>query len=268
MACKPSLPGVPLISRRECVQGDAGGCTPSLSRGPSSPSTSTPTTDRSEDSEETEANSPSDGHRFSPEDTVLIFDWDDTFFPSSWVKEKVTYPNGMPMLADWQQDELVELSRLVEETLCLAKQLGTVLLVTNAERGWIELSCQTFMPKLLPALQDKVTVMSARSLYESPSNVSPFEWKLRAFENELERIFAADAKSNRRKNVVSLGDSSHEREALMHATANLPNCRTKSLKFVDRPDVAQLCRQHAFLVRCFSRIVHHDGNLDLFVRAT
>lgn len=35
----------------------------------------------------------------------------------------------------------------------MAKQLGTVVLITNAERGWIELSCQKFLPTLFPALE-------------------------------------------------------------------------------------------------------------------
>merc|ERR1712060_536149 len=90
--------------------------------------------------------------------------------------------------------------------------------------------------------------------------------KLKAFEKEIERIFLSGA--NGRKNVLSVGDSAHEREALIQATANLPNCRTKSLKFVERPGVDQLRKQHMLITRCFRRIVHHDGNLDLCIRPT
>jgi len=145
--------------------------------------------------------------------------------------------------------------------------VGTVVLVTNAERGWIELSCQKFMPSLYPALES-VKLLSARTTYESPTLASPLDWKLCAFESEIRRVFGADVvlEPERRKNILSLGDSMNEREALLRACASLPNCRSKSLKFVERPDISQICKQHSLITGCFDRIVHHDGNLDLCIR--
>jgi hypothetical protein len=35
-----------------------------------------------------------------------------------------------------------------------------VVLVTNAERGWIELSCQKFMPTLFPSLENVKALLS------------------------------------------------------------------------------------------------------------
>jgi len=229
--------------------------------------TSTTTCDRSEDSEGTLTDSECDyAHRFSVEETILIFDWDDTVFPSSWVQEQGLRLDGETPLSPPQRDELVGLARLAAETLQLAQQLGTVVLLTNAERGWIELSCQKFMPSLYSSVE-QVKLLSARSEYETAAVSSPFEWKLRAFESEISRIFVEEEPDiTRRKNIVSLGDSSHEREALIHATANLPNCRAKSLKFVERPAVEQLRKQHTLLARCLRRVVHHDGNLDLCIR--
>lgn len=223
------------------------------------------TTDRS-DSEEIETDSDSDnGHRFSAEETVLIFDWDDTVLPSSWVQEQGFRLDGDSYLTVQQQEELQDLVRLAAETLSIAKQLGTVVMVTNSERGWIELSCQKFMPALIPLLEN-VKLLSARSVYERFDISSPLEWKLRAFESEIMRIFVPNRDDHKRKNILSLGDSAHEREALIHATANLPNCRIKSLKFCERPGLEQLRKQHMLVARCFRRIVHHDGNLDLCIR--
>mmetsp|Transcript_75857 Transcript_75857/g.214490 ORF Transcript_75857/g.214490 Transcript_75857/m.214490 type:complete len:274 (-) Transcript_75857:382-1203(-) len=248
--CRPIQPAETLVART----------------GPDDPGPPTATTTDRSDSEEPDTDSDSDnGHRFSPEDTVLIFDWDDTVLPSSWVQEQGLRLDGDYMLTSYQQEELGDLTRLAAETLCLAKQLGTVVLVTNSERGWIELSCQKFMPALNPSLEN-VKLLSARSQYERPDLASPFEWKLRAFESEITRIFVPSKDGHRRKNVLSLGDSAHEREALIHATANLPNCRTKSLKFAERPGVEQLRKQHMLVASCLRRIVHHDGNLDLCIR--
>ena len=41
-----------------------------------------------------------------------------------------------------QRELLAEVAAVVGKTLRAARQHGTVVLVTNAERGWIELSCQ------------------------------------------------------------------------------------------------------------------------------
>lgn len=152
-------------------------------------------------------------------------------------------------------------------TLRVARQHGTVVFVTNAERGWIELSCQKFLPMLYPMLEN-VKLVSARTTYEGHCCVSPLEWKLRAFEVEITRNFGAHVTSDpaTRKNVLSVGDSIHEREALLRATIRLPNCRSKSLKFCERPDTSQLCKQHELMTNCFQRIIHHDADVDLCIR--
>lgn len=204
---------------------------------------------------------------FRHEETILIFDWDDTCLPSAWVQSQGLRLDEDSKVNEAQRQQLVQVANAVMETIRIAKQHGTVVLVTNAERGWIELSCQKFMPTLYPALES-VKLVSARTTYESCTLTSPLDWKLHAFESELMRVFGSETitEPERRKNVLSLGDSMHEREALLRATATMPNCRSKSLKFVERPDIGQICKQHSLITGCFDRIVHHDGNLDLCIR--
>mmetsp|Transcript_14536 Transcript_14536/g.38731 ORF Transcript_14536/g.38731 Transcript_14536/m.38731 type:complete len:351 (+) Transcript_14536:81-1133(+) len=205
--------------------------------------------------------------RFSKEQTLFVFDWDDTILPSSWVQRQGLRLDDGASVNQWQRERLSEVAVLAAETLRLAKKHGTVVVVTNAERGWIELSCQRFLPELLPCLES-VKILSARSEYERPDLPSPFEWKLRAFAAELGRFFnPVRPACPARKNVISIGDSAHEREAVLRVTACMRNCRVKSLKFVERPSIDQICRQQEFLATCFTRLVHHDGNLDLSVDA-
>jgi len=204
---------------------------------------------------------------FPAEDTIFIFDWDDTVLPSTWVQSQGLRLDDSSRLTPGQRDVLNEVARVAGETLSAAKQHGTVVLVTNAERGWIELSCSKFLPSLLPVLED-VKLLSARTAYECLGMSSPLEWKLHAFQAEIARIYRHQGASatGRRRNVLSLGDSLHEREALLRATAVLPNCRSKSLKFVERPDISQICKQHALVNSCFESIVNYDGNLDMCIR--
>jgi len=204
---------------------------------------------------------------FCREETMFVFDWDDTVLPSSWVQGQGLRLDSGSTLSAEQAEQLAEVADVAAKTLRAAKRHGSVVLITNAERGWIELSCLKFLPKLCPILED-VRIVSARTTYEGPASPSPLDWKLNAFEVEINRHFTKGGVNDksRRKNVFSLGDSVHEREALLRATTLAPNCRAKSLKFVERPDVSQLCKQHELITGSFEQMVHHDGNLDLCIR--
>jgi len=206
------------------------------------------------------------GAGFTPEETLFIFDWDDTILPSSWIQRQGLRLDAGSVVLEWQQERLAEVAAAAAKTLTAAKDQGTVVLVTNAERGWIELSCQKFLPSLLPFIEN-VKIVSARTAYETPLRTSPLDWKVHAFAAEIARACGAEALQDpkKRKNIHSLGDSVHEREALIRATIKLPNCCSKSLKFVDRPDIDQLLKQHSLIMNCFGQIVQHDENLDLCI---
>jgi len=266
-ALTPSAPSQPLVPiapsppQETRTASDHEGCAT-----PATSSRDAPASDRAAAGEDHQAVAP-EVVRFTAEETVFIFDWDDTVLPSSWIQGQGLRLDEGSSVNAWQREQLTEVATLAAETLRLAKQQGTVVLVTNAERGWIELSCLKFLPTLYPSLEN-VKILSARTAYECDRNASPLDWKLRAFESEINRIYGSETLTApfRRKNVLSLGDSVHEREALLRATTSLPNCCAKSLKFCERPDIAQICKQHSLVTSCFERIVHHDGNLDLCIR--
>lgn len=69
-----------------------------------------------------------------------------------------------------------------------------------------------------------------------------------------------------RRNILSFGDSIHERAAIHKVTATMgPAVRTKSIKFVERPTVEQLKRQVDLVLSCFEDICRHNGSLDLML---
>lgn len=57
-----------------------------------------------------------------------------------------------------------------------AIKCGPVVIITNAETGWVELSCKRFMPRVMPFLAS-VKVLSARSTFEALFPDSPADWK-------------------------------------------------------------------------------------------
>jgi len=195
------------------------------------------------------------------EETLMIFDWDDTLLPSTYIQQqglKLT-DDSQPTPEQWEHLKEISLGSAI--SLRAARRRGRVVLVTNAERGWVELSCRKFSPWLLPLL-DGLKVLSARSEYEHRGVTSPFEWKYLAFESEINNwnsLISADAITN----IISIGDAGHERQALMRAAKGVPNCLAKSVKLVERPGVSQLRKQHELLSVCIGEIVRHAGCLDL-----
>lgn len=200
------------------------------------------------------------------EDTILIFDWDDTVLPTTWLSEQGLRlgPDTWPTEEQWAQ--LNALSLRAIETLEAAKRYGRVIFVTNGEQNWVELSCEKFMPLLCACLSD-IKIVSARSEWEPLVGLKPSEWKLHAFNREISVFYEACADQVR--NVVSIGDSQHERQALFDIMGRrqgwAKQCHTKSLKLAVRPAVEQLTMEHDLLVGCFAQILSHEGDLDLCI---
>lgn len=68
------------------------------------------------------------------------------------------------------------------------------------------------------------------------------------------------------RNILSFGDSVHERSAILRVTAAMgAGVRTKSIKFVERPTIEQLKRQVDLVASCFDAIVGHSESLDLML---
>lgn len=200
-----------------------------------------------------------------PCQTIIILDWDDTLCPSTTCMRT----HGLSVLGEPPKGEVKrQLEVLTEEVKLLieaASQLAEkVIIVTNAEEGWVDLSCKAWLPGLLPTLA-LCEVASARSTWEPRGVVSPAGWKAKAFEEVIDRFYSR-YQNQSWKNIISIGDAPHEREALARVSGWAPTgkkCRSKSVKFVLRPTVDQLVRELQLLRESMKVIVWHDDDLDL-----
>mmetsp|Transcript_45812 Transcript_45812/g.109085 ORF Transcript_45812/g.109085 Transcript_45812/m.109085 type:complete len:264 (+) Transcript_45812:98-889(+) len=195
-------------------------------------------------------------------DTLTIFDWDDTLLPTHWIEAQGLTVDDSCVLSEEQMEKLVKFERQAMRTLETATRYGEVIVITNAEAGWVEVSSEKFMPAL-NALLKGVRVVSARSTYEPQGVTSASEWKFRAFLDEIRRFFEAGVTGQCKANVISIGDSPHEREALIRATDCLPNSCIKALKFARHPGVDELLKQHQLVGGCFEEIAEAMQNLDI-----
>jgi len=199
-----------------------------------------------------------DAHK---ESTVIFVDWDDTLLCSSYLSGAGYRLDSELESSSAIDRELKELESSVIGLLRLAMSFGEVHIVTNAETGWVQLSAKKFLPGVVPVL-DQVKVLSARSTYETMFPDAPVKWKFCAFQ---EKLFS-DSKSP--KNVISFGDSHVEREAVRAVTRGIPNTKTKSVKFAEKPSMEQLRRQLELVTNCFQYIHSHEGDLDLQLTVT
>lgn len=198
-------------------------------------------------------NNPSQPH------TVIFLDWDDTLLCSSVLSSQGIKLDANLEGATELLQQLDRLSNYVINVLNIAMAHGEVHIVTNGETGWVQLSAQKFLPRVVPYL-DKVRVTSARSMYERLVPNSPMKWKFHAFQESLAQLYT---NNDCIKNILSFGDSHAEREAIRAVTRGLPNTRTKSIKFAERPTIEQLERQLELVGNCFQYIHTHEEDLDL-----
>lgn len=203
--------------------------------------------------------------------SLMIFDWDDTILPTSYLAKlgyKLDSPDPTPAI----QLVLDEYSLLVNQTLTEAARRGHVMIVTNAETGWIQLTVEKFLPKSV-ATVGRFEHISARSMFEPTGVLTPIGWKENAFKMVVQEYLRATGRtassSSGKCQVISLGDSGHEREAILKVCDEFRDeVICKSLKFMERPDIDSLKKEHLLIQECLADILTHKDHLDLCIQAS
>mmetsp|Transcript_38820 Transcript_38820/g.82549 ORF Transcript_38820/g.82549 Transcript_38820/m.82549 type:complete len:318 (-) Transcript_38820:50-1003(-) len=184
--------------------------------------------------------------------TVIIFDWDDTLLCTSFLN--LRQEQSLPPVVDRHLREIANAAkRLVE----LAMRLGHTFIITNAMNGWVEYSAAKWVPELLPALA-KVRVISARTKYEPqfPGEVS--KWKIQAFLEVQQQL-----DSQVITNLISLGDSNFEMDAVHVMGKEFAQALVKTIKFRENPSPEELLKQLELVAQKFERIVENARNLKI-----
>lgn len=193
-----------------------------------------------------------------------LVDWDDTILPTYWLSSRGLL-NSEAVANEEQRAQLAAVAEAAKATLEAAMAIGWVTIVTNAAEGWVQQSCCRFLPALAPLL-DGLTIVSARTAFESQGVRCPMEWKRRAFDRELQGIadtlFYSPGAS---LSLVAMGDSSHEHDAVLKVAKNVPGCSTKSLRFAERPTPEQLVQEHGLVAGTLEEVAAHIEDLDIVV---
>lgn len=199
--------------------------------------------------------------------SLIIFDWDDTLFPSTM------FVNLGYFDFDVVPEQILHVSHVIAQSivrlLLIAKSYGHVIIITNAAENWVYECCSRFMPGFPNLLKD-IDVISARDRWYHMTTW-PTQWKINTFQEVTRSFLLSNPPSHdSRVSVTSLGDAEHERVAVLSLPSNLcfPDLLVKSVKLKANPSVQDLLDQHAVLVGRFPSFAASTKNVDLAITET
>jgi hypothetical protein len=186
---------------------------------------------------------------------LIILDWDDTLFPTSWLTINKININEVSINQNNLKNFYI-LDDILSIFLLKLTKYGHVVIITNAMLMWIKVSLQV-LPKTTIVLND-VTIISARDKYKSQSS-KMMDWKKLAFKNYVKNY---DKKYNI-KSVISIGDADFEYFALIELYKTCANKKLKSIKLLSKPRFEILIDQLLTLNKSIILIIKKNCNLDL-----
>mmetsp|Transcript_16997 Transcript_16997/g.53407 ORF Transcript_16997/g.53407 Transcript_16997/m.53407 type:complete len:467 (+) Transcript_16997:102-1502(+) len=238
-----------------------------------------------------------------PSQTFIVLDWDDTLFPTTYVRDDLGLCWQTPMknqrLDAREKSEITRNLHRCAENCCsllrAAAAFGKVVLVTLAKSPWVSVSCDHFFPAVGLLIQELgVPVIYAQEGQEKPpvdynkSEMTSSEnierhWsqvKGKAIAKEITTFYSQYAGQSW-KNIISIGDSDFERLGTMQATEgymkqtgisrsktvevnnHVYKVRTKTFKMLDQPSVDELTVELAMVQKWLPLMIQMDGSFDV-----
>jgi hypothetical protein len=186
--------------------------------------------------------------------TVIIFDWDDTLLCTSYLNFR-----GDADLQPSVVRHLDDIQRAGKKLLELAMGLGRTFIITNAMNGWVQYSAAKWIPEVLDVLQNqRVRVISARANHEPQYPGEVGQWKIQAFLEE-QRALNSDIITN----LISLGDSNFEMDAVHVMGREFSQALVKTIKFRENPSPEELLKELELVTEKFERIVENARPLKI-----
>lgn len=177
---------------------------------------------------------------------LIIFDWDDTLFPTHW-----SINNGNLLSGDY----LHKLDMAISRLLGAALKQGMVLIITNATMEWITIS-KNMLPISSNIIDVNIKIISARDLYHHVYDMG--EWKKMTFINNIRNYIT------RAEQIISIGDAKYEYNALIALRNYVPHSiLLKSVWLVNFPSYDILIDQLNILTKSLSDLCNHKYYLDL-----
>lgn len=193
---------------------------------------------------------------------LIIIDWDDTLFPTSWILKNNINIITKNYLNDENTMKLLErLDMVLYKLLELMTSIGKVIIITNATTSWIKQCCSILL-KSNDIIKKKIDIVSANDNHSKKYPLKISMWKKKEFDYQVfkylknngyisldninNNIYAHVRKINNamscnmnnlnrtiKHSILSIGDSNYEYNALINlydTTNNIVNLKTIRFK--------------------------------------
>lgn len=192
--------------------------------------------------------------------TLIIFDWDDTLFPTTYIiKNNINLINNNQLF--------IKLDTILYKLLKKFLEFGHVVVVTNAILKWVFTTLES-LPETKKLIINYIPIFSARELYSDQYPSAMTLWKKLLFEKIFEYYFKYQ--NNSRANIISIGDSDHEFIALtdLNNLNNKINIKLilKSVRFLPIPTYDIILDELQVLINCAGIICSSDNHMDLIFK--
>lgn len=236
----------------------------------------------------------------APSQTFIVLDWDDTLFPTTYVRDDLGLCWQTPMrnqrLDPKEKAEVTRNLHRCAENCCsllrAAVSFGKVVLVTLAKSPWVTVSCDHFFPAVGCLIQELgVPIIYAQEGTQIEYNKADMttnesiekHWSMvkgKAIAKEIGMFYSQYAGQSW-KNIISIGDSDFERLGTMQATegymkqtgicrsktvevsGHVYKVRTKTFKMLDQPSVDELTVELAMVQKWLPLMIQLDSSFDV-----
>ena len=193
--------------------------------------------------------------------TCFIIDWDDTLLSTTFLTSLLPLTSVLfspTQLVSLLPPDVIQQLEELEHTLFTffdeLQHLGDVFIITNSQRGWVELCCRQFIPRVWTWLKN-FQIISARFDHESTFPNDPYMWKCTAFQKCIQR---------RHRSIVSFGDCPNDQKITCKIGKD-NGLQTKFFKFVHgQPNVSALNKQLASVIYIIRNV--HNSFPDFIVQ--
>jgi len=210
----------------------------------------------------------------SPDNAVIIFDWDDTLMPTTFISSVLG-----PSLPDLEKDQplnqnskwykaMADHAQLVETALRTARRVARTAIVTLATLDWVYSSAARYLPGVdFESLVEELDIVVYPADRQSPAlevlaragDDRGMVAKIAAMTTCLRALYASGDVS---WNVTSIGDSVLEKEALKKCMSRHAHHLCKTVKLGEKPTLAELSREVRMLTPSLHKVVTHGKPYD------
>jgi hypothetical protein len=214
----------------------------------------------------------------APSQTVLIFDWDDTIFPTA-VHLRSKAANGSPI----DNIALHKLCQAVIELLNISQDLGHCVIITSSLRPWVRASAwETYKNRDLKTILEEMSIVYSQEgvdkkvlqahlddIGEADRSDARLTYaKAKAMERSLSSFYS-QYEGQSWSNVISLGDSDYEHNAIKQVISDRPDymqskpCHLKRIKLKQGPTLDELLKEVTIVTRWLKQLVDFNGDFDI-----